>query len=48
MDSVFDANFEIYDTLYQRRSNLVRRQDELNDKIAELTKQIDAMKGGVK
>ena len=58
MDSVFDCNFEIYDDLVQRRSNLIRqrnstsvfrigRRKELKLLIDDLTENINAMRGGV-
>lgn len=36
MDSVFDCNFEIYDDLVQRRSNLINRLKELRNQRAML------------
>jgi len=54
MPSIFDCNFEIYDDLVQRRSNLMNRLKDLREQQREITAQItgldveiEKMKGGV-
>jgi len=44
IDSIFDARFEIYDTLIQRKSNLEIRVKELQKEIDELDAEIKSMK----
>ena len=47
MDSVFDANFEIYDDMVQRRSNLMNRLKDLREQQREITAQITSLDVGI-